>query len=372
MTDRADVVPLADPRSDNAAFRSQIIDAVARVLDSGRYVLGNEVKAFESTLAAQTNSADAIGVASGTDALILALLACGITAGDEVITVSHTAGPTVAAINAVGAVPVFVDVTSDTYCLDPALLEQSISPRTRAIIAVHLYGHPADILSIKAFADAHGLFLIEDCAQAFGAESFGKKAGSIGSAGCFSFYPTKNLGAIGDGGAVTSRDPVLASRLRKLRTYGWSEPQFATMELGRCSRLDELQAAILNVKLPYVTRFNQRRRDVAARYKAGFSGLPMQLPVELPEHYHVYHLFVVTFDKRDELERYLGERGIMTGRHYPYPAHLQPGLADRGRVAGSLSVTERLQHTILSLPIFGTITDAQAERVIEAVRSFFN
>lgn len=371
MTDRFDVVPLADPRSDNAAFRSQIVDAAIRVLDGGRYILGDEVKEFESALAAQTNSVEAVGVASGTDALVLSLLACGIGAGDEVITVSHTAGPTVAAINVVGAVPVFVDVRSDTYCLDPALLEQSLSPRTRAIIAVHLYGHPADILSIKAFSDAHGLYLIEDCAQAQGADSFGHKVGSIGNAGCFSFYPTKNLGAIGDGGAVTTRDPALANRLQKLRTYGWSEPQFATMELGRCSRLDELQAAILNVKLPYVSRFSQRRRDIAAQYKAGFSELPLQLPVELPGNSHVYHLFVIAFDKRDELERHLGARGIMSGRHYPYPVHVQPGLAGRGRVASSLSVTDKLQQTILSLPIFGTITDAQAERVIEAVRSFF-
>jgi dTDP-4-amino-4,6-dideoxygalactose transaminase len=371
MTDRSDVVPLANPRSDNAVLRSQIIDAATRVLDGGRYILGDEVKAFESALAAQTNSLEAIGVASGTDALVLSLLACGIGAGDEVITVSHTAGPTVAAINAIGAVPVFIDVRSDTYCLDPALLEQGLSPRTRAIIAVHLYGHPADVLTIKTFSDAQQLYLIEDCAQAQGAESFGQMVGSIGNVGCFSFYPTKNLGAIGDGGAVTTRDLALANRLRKLRTFGWSEPQFAAMELGRCSRLDEIQAAILNAKLPYVGRFNQRRRDVAAQYKASFSELPLQLPVELPGNNHVYHLFVVASDKRDELERHLSEKGIMTGRHYPYPVHVQPGLADRGRVAGSLSVTEKLQHTILSLPIFGTIADAQVERVIEAVQSFF-
>jgi dTDP-4-amino-4,6-dideoxygalactose transaminase len=339
------------------------------VLAGDTYILGPEVSAFEKALAASLNVSDAIGVASGTDALVLALLGLGVTSGDEVITVSHTAGPTVAAIRMAGAVPVLVDICEDTYCLDPERLTTALSPRTKAIIAVHLYGHPADIDAIRVAAP--GIPIVEDCAQAQGATLGTKPVGGLGDAGCFSFYPTKNLAAIGDGGAVAANDALVASLVRKLRTYGWSKPQYADVAGGRCSRLDEIQAALLTVKLKVLPDYIGRRRAIAARYRDGLCGLPLILPSERAGASHAYHLYVLRSDRRDDLEGHLGREGIGVGRHYRLPVHLQPGLASRARIPVPLPVTEKIGAEILSLPLFSTMTDWQVDRVIAAVRGFF-
>lgn len=368
-TDTLAPVPLAYPRGEAQALRAEIAEALMRVVDSPVYILGPEVAAFEKALAASVGASDAIGVASGTDALVLAQLALGVGPGDEVITVSHTAGPTVAAIRMAGAVPVLVDIDPATYCLDPSKLKGALSPSTKAIIAVHLYGHPADLSAIRAAAP--GVPVIEDCAQAQGATSDGKPVGGLGDAACFSFYPTKNLGAIGDGGAVTSSDTAIADRVRKLRTYGWTRPQYAELENGRCSRLDEIQAALLSVKLKVLPGHIERRRAIAARYRDGLSDLPLTLPAEMPGNGHAYHLYVLRSDKRDALEAHLQKRSIGTGRHYPLAVHQQPGLAVHARIPAPLTVTERIGGEILSLPMFSTMTDAQADSVVAAVNDFF-
>jgi dTDP-4-amino-4,6-dideoxygalactose transaminase len=364
-------VPLSDPGGENRRLRAEISAALMRVADSGFYILGPEVASFEAALAADIGTAQAVGVASGTDALVLAMLGVGIGAGDEVITVSHTAGPTVAAIRMIGAIPVLVDVEEVTYCIDPDKLEGAISRRTRAIVAVHLYGHPADTAAINRIANQHRLLVIEDCAQAQGAAVGQRQVGSLGDISCFSFYPTKNLAALGDGGAVVTNNPILAERVRKLRTYGWSKPQYAELEGGRGSRLDELQAAILSLKLKSLARNLQYRRSAAERYLAGLAGLPLVLPRERSGCRHSYHLFVIRTKERDSLEEHLRASGIGTGRHYPWAVHLQPGIASRARVAEPLSVTERIAGEILSLPMFMTISEAQIDRVIDAVQKFY-
>lgn len=362
-------VPLAYPRGEAQALRTEIQAALMRVVDGPVYILGPEVTAFEKTLAASIGVSDAIGVASGTDALALALQAVGVKPGDEVITVSHTAGPTVAAIRMTGGIPVLVDIDPVSYCLDPATLKAALSPRAKAVIAVHLYGHPADIAAIRAAAP--DVPLIEDCAQAQGALSHSQPVGGLGDIACFSFYPTKNLGAIGDGGAVVTGNAALADRVRKLRAYGWTKPQFAELENGRCSRLDELQAALLSVKMTALPRWTARRRALAARYGDCLSGLPVTLPSEVPGYEHAYHLYVLRSDRRDALEAHLQREAIGTGRHYPLPVHRQPGLAAHARIPAPLAITEAISGEILSLPMFSTMTDAQADRVIAAVRGFF-
>lgn len=365
-------VPVANPGADHAAIRAEILAAVARVLDSGLYVLGPEVAEFEQRMAHRLNVPGAVGVASCTDALVLALIAAGIGIGDEVITVSHTAGPTVAAILIAGATPVLIDVEADTYCLDPAMLEAAAGPRTKAIIVVHLYGHPAPLSSVCAFAARRGIPVIEDCAQAQDAAVDGRMVGSIGDFGCFSFYPSKNLGAIGDGGLVVARDPKHVERLRQLRTYGWTKPQFAELPNGRCSRLDELQAAILSVKLNHLDRQIERRRRIAQRYNHAFAGLPLVCPFERPGCRHVYHLYVVRSRERDALARHLERTGVMTGRHYPFPVHTQPGLAASVRIPQPLRITENINREILTLPLFPGMSGEEQTRVSEAVSSFFN
>lgn len=365
-----DWVPFADPRADNALLRDELVAAAAALIEGGPYILGPAVARFEAALAAEVGVFGAVGVGCGTDALTVALSAVGVRGGDEVIVPSHTAGACVAAIRVLNAVPVLVEVEAATACLDPGAVEAAIGPKVKAIVAVHLYGHPADLDRLERLADAHGIALVEDCAQAQGATFGGRAVGSIGAAGCFSFYPTKNLGALGDGGAVVSADADCVARARALRVYGWCrEAQFSEMTDGRCSRLDELQAALLTVKLPHLSAWNERRRAIAARYREALAGLDdLILPVERPGARHVYHLYVVRSPARDALQAALAERGIRTGRHYPYPAHLQPGLVEGVRIPAPLSVTERLQREILSLPIFPSMTDAQVERVIDAVR----
>lgn len=349
------------------ALADEINAAAARALASGWYILGPEVEAFEAEFAAWNGVDYAVGVANGTDAIELALRAAGVGAGDEVITVAHTAVATICAIERAGARPVMVDIDPQTYTLDPAAAAAAITPRTRAIIPVHLYGHTADLDALGDLCQRHGLLLIEDCAQAHGALWRGRKAGTVGHLGTFSFYPTKNLGALGDGGAVITRDAALADRLRRLRNYGQTQ-RYHHDERGVNSRLDELQAAILRVKLAHLDAHNAERRRLAAVYSAALTGVT--LPIERPEAQHVYHLYVVRHPQRDALMAHLKARDIGTLIHYPIPNHLQAGYRDLGYAVGSLPHTERAAAEIVSLPLYIGLTDADVARVAQAVGEF--
>jgi dTDP-4-amino-4,6-dideoxygalactose transaminase len=368
---RSDRVPVADPGADVAPIREEILSAIAQIVDRGEYILGPFVADFEQELAARLGVTAAVGVASGTDALALALQALDIREQDEVITVSHTAGATVAAIRMIGAIPVLIDIEPDSYCLDPTKLERARSPRTKAIIAVHLYGHPADMDRIVEFGRRHGIAIVEDCAQAQEATFHGQPVGSIGEVGCFSFYPTKILGAIGDAGAVTTRNTAIAERLRRLGTYGWTEPQFATLQGGRSSRLDALQAAILSLRLRHVAAEVERRRAIASEYGKALADLPLRLPQESAGCRHVYNLYVIRTDQREMIRAHLERDGISTGLHYPYPVHAQPGLAAGARIPAPLTVTETVAREILTLPLFPSLSEDQQARVIASLRSYF-
>jgi dTDP-3-amino-2,3,6-trideoxy-4-keto-D-glucose/dTDP-3-amino-3,4,6-trideoxy-alpha-D-glucose/dTDP-2,6-dideoxy-D-kanosamine transaminase len=363
-------IPYANPASDLTQDVEQIIDAVTQFLNDGHYILGPRVGELEAAMAKAIGAPETVGVASGTDALVLSLLALGIGRGDEVITVSHTAGPTVAAIQIVGAVPVLIDVEADTYCLDPDKLEAAISPRTKAIIAVHLYGHPADLDRIGAIANRRKIALVEDCAQAVGATIHGRAIGAFGDFGCFSFYPTKNLAALGDGGLVAGHDGDLVTAVRRLREYGWSKRQYAEIPRGRSSRLDEIQAAILLVRLRTLTAALNKRRVIAARYNDAFRHLPVILPIERSECRHAFNLYVIRCDRRDRLAAHLAQLGIGTGVHYPYPAHMQPALAANSRIPEPLAVTEKIAGDILTLPLFPSMTDDMQASVIDGVCGF--
>lgn len=364
------MIPWASPKAQYRIHKDAIQAAIARVLDSGVYVLGDEVESFEGAFAAYCGVGHAVGVGNGTDALILALKALGIGQGDEVITVSHTALATVAAIIAAGATPVLVDVEPVLYTIDPAGIEEAISPRTKAIVAVHLYGQPADMEVIGGIARRHGLSLVEDCAQAAGARYRDRRVGSLADIGCFSFYPTKNLGAIGDGGMVTSADSALAARVRRLRQYGWNELR-KTEEVGLNSRLDALQAAILHAKLPSLDADNTRRAAIAERYRYALSGLPLTTPSSRPTTSHVFNLYVCTCDDRDALMAHLARHAIGSAVHYPVPAHRHGGYAERVRVSKALLVTDQLAARILSLPIYPELTDADVDRVITAIHEHY-
>jgi dTDP-4-amino-4,6-dideoxygalactose transaminase len=370
----ANSVPVVDLAGQVAALRSEIDAAVARTLDSGWYILGRETAAFEAEFAAYIGgfgsaTVACVGVNSGTDALQLALWACGIGPGDEVITVSHTAVATAAAIRLTGATPVFVDIDPATYTLDPAKLAAAITARTKAVIPVHLYGHPAELSAILAISARQGLRVIEDCAQAHGALYQGQHVGTWGDLGCFSFYPTKNLGALGDGGAVIARDPALVERVRLLREYGWTpQARYVSQVEGMNSRLDELQAAILRVKLRYLEAWNAARRAIAVAY-AELLPPSLVLPVERPNCRHVYHLYVVRAAARDALRASLQAAGVGTGIHYPVPIHLQPAYAAKGGRGRLLPHTEQVAGEIVSLPMHPLMTREHAVRVAEAARA---
>ena len=363
-------IPLVDLKAAYERLRPEIDAAAARVMAGGWYILGPEVAAFEAEFVAYLGVAHSVGVASGTDALLLALRALGVGPGDEVITVAHTAVATVAAIALSGATPRFVDIDPATYTLDAAQLAAAITPRTRAIVPVHLYGAPADMEAILAVARAHGLLVVEDCAQAHGALSRGQRAGTLGDAAAFSFYPTKNLGALGDGGAVVTNRADVAERLRLLRQYGWRE-RYVSDVAGYNSRLDELQAAILRVRLRHLDADNDARRRLAARYDAALDGLPVARPCVRPADRAVYHLYVIAAGDRDALAAHLAARGIGTGVHYPVPVHLQPAYAALGAGPGSLPVTEAAAARILSLPMHPDLSPADVDAVAAAVRAFY-
>jgi dTDP-3-amino-3,4,6-trideoxy-alpha-D-glucose transaminase len=361
-------IPFGDLKRQYESIRAELDEAAARAMASGWYILGPEVRAFEEEFAAFCGVGHAVGVASGTDALQLALVALGVGPGDEVITVANAGVPGAVAILQAGARPVFVDVDERSYNLDTAALAAAITPRTKAIMPVHLYGRVADLGPILALASQHGIPVVEDCAQAHGATYHGRIAGSLGSCGCFSFYPTKNLGALGDGGMVVTNDAALAERLRRLRQYGWERKYYSTEPGGGNSRLDELQAALLRVKLRHLPDWTAQRRRWAEIYDDVLAGADLILPEAGPDGEHVYHLYVVRAQQRDKLQAALREQGIATDIHYPLPAHQQPIYTELAP-PGSLPVTEQLARDVLSLPMYPELTQAEVEAVAAAVRA---
>ena len=362
----------ANPRASYLAHKAEIDAAIQAVLDQSTYILGPFVERFEQRFAQWVGVAHGVAVNSGTDALHLALRGLGIGPGDEVITVSHTSVATVAAIEMSGAVPVLVDVELPWLTIDPQAAATAVGPRTKAVIVVHLYGQPADLTALQALCARHKLALIEDCAQAHGAAWNGQPAGSFGSAACFSFYPTKNLGTVGDGGMVLTNDEALARRVAMLRQYGWSTDRDSLIP-GWNSRLGPLEAAILEVKLRHLPEVVAARRQVAERYSAALVDLPVTLPGNREPSRHAYHLYVMRCEdesQRDSLLRHLAARRVVAGIHYPLPIHLQP--AYQGRIdARALSRTERIAGQVISLPSYPELTTSSQQTVIAAVREFF-
>ena len=351
------------------AHKEEIDSAITRVMESGHYILGQEVGAFEKEFAAYIGVRFGIGVSSGTDALHLALWACGIGPGDEVITVSHTAVATVVAIDLCGAKPVLIDIDPFTFVMDTDQIEQAITSRTKAILPVHLYGYVADMKSILSIAHSYGLRVIEDCAQSHGATYGSRKSGAWGDIAAFSFYPTKNLGAFGDGGIVVTSDEELAERVRLLREYGWQQ-RYVSETSGLNSRLDELQAAVLRVKLKYLDQWNEERRRKALIYMKLLEGSEVICPIERKPVRHVYHLYVIRTKKRDFLQAFLRENGIGTLIHYPVPIHLQNAYKNLGYRKGDLPMTEQYSREILSLPFFPEMTEVEIKEVVSKILFF--
>lgn len=364
-------IPQASPRAFYDEHSQEIIAAIVRVFDSGKYILGEEVKVFEQEFARYFGFADAVGVANGTDAIALALRCLGVGRGDRVVTVSHTAVATVAAIEMIGASPVFADTTSDTYTLDPASLTRTLENvgGIKAVIPVHLYGHPADICAIMPITKHFGIAVIEDCAQAHGAKFDGRFVGVTADAATFSFYPTKNLAAFGDGGMVAVNNLERGRKLRSLREYGWGA-RYVSDVPGVNSRLDEIQAAILRVRLPYLAAGNRRRSEIAAAYDVGLASTDLKLPITRLGHTHVYHQYVVRHPDRDQLKACLQRLGTGTNIHYPVPVHRQPAYEGRYPMdPNGLPNTEAVSRQILSLPIYPELTDSTVARVIDTLRS---
>jgi dTDP-4-amino-4,6-dideoxygalactose transaminase len=342
-------------------------------MTSGRYILGSEVSRFEKAFADYVGVRYAVGVGSGTEALHLGLRACGVGPGDEVVTVSHTAVATIAAVEMCGAVPVLVDIDLDSYTINPGAVERAMTERTKAIVPVHLYGQPSNLKPLIAAAKRHHLFIVEDCAQAHGAIYHGRKVGSWGDVGIFSFYPTKNLGALGDAGAVVTNRGDLFDKLLALRQYGWDRERVSRMA-GFNSRLDELQAAILIVKLKQLDEDNRQRGQLAGRYDRLLEALDVTLPTQISNATHVYHQYVIRCadrSTRDGLAAFMSKEGIQTGIHYPVPVHLQAAYVNRLGVSDSLPMTEEAAETILSLPMFPELTQMDLEKVASAIRHFF-
>jgi len=352
------MIPFVDLKAQYLALKPEIDAAVLGVLDQAAFILGPAVAAFEKDFAAFCGTSEAVGVNSGTSALHLALLAAGVGPGDEVITVPYTFVATVAAIEYAGARPVLVDIEPDYWTMDPAKLEAAITPRTKAIMPVHLYGQPADMDPILAIARRHGIPVIEDAAQAHGSEYQGRRCGSMGLLGCFSFYPGKNLGAYGEGGAVVTDDPALAARIRLLRAWG-EEVRYEHKFKAFNYRMDGVQGAVLGVKLRHLDAWTEARRANAAEYARQLAGTAVTAPVERAGCRHVYHLYPVRLAQRDAWRAALGEAGVQTGVHYPIPVHLQPAYRDLGYTAGDFPVSEHVAGEVLSLPMFPELTAAQ-------------
>jgi dTDP-4-amino-4,6-dideoxygalactose transaminase len=362
------MIPFLDMKAQHAPLRDEILQAIAEVLDSGMFTGDGPSEAFEADFASFCDSPHAVAVGSGTEALWLTLLAMGIGPGDEVITVPMTFIATVEAIHMAGAKPVFVDIDERTYTMDPAALGAALTRRTKAIIPVHLFGQTADMEPILEFARKHGLRVIEDAAQAHGALYQNRKAGSLGDAGCFSFYPAKNLGAIGEGGAIVTADASLATKLRMLRNHGQSGKNQHAL-IGWNCRLDAIQTAVLRIKLRHLEAGNEARRRHADRYSAGFMDFPAIItPETAPMRRHVFHIYAVRVRERQQVLETLARQGISCGIHYPVPVHLQPACAAMGHRPGDFPVSERCANEFLSLPMFPELTPEQIECVVQAAK----
>jgi dTDP-4-amino-4,6-dideoxygalactose transaminase len=368
-------VPLLDLKAQYQPIRTEIMAAVESVCDDQAFILGSRVADLEKAFQEYVGAAHGVGVASGTDAILLALMACGVGAGDEVITVPYTFFATAGSISRLGAKPVFVDIQPDTFNMDPRRIEAAITNRTKVIMPVHLFGQCAEMERILEAARAHQLPVIEDAAQAIGAERRGRKAGAMGHAGCFSFFPSKNLGGFGDGGMVTTNDPSLAERVRLLRVHG-SREKYLHEVVGLNSRLDALQAAVLKVKLNYLENWIKGRQRNAARYEHLFTDAKLldriTLPVVSEENRHVYNQYVIRAPDRDRLRAFLKEKGIGTEIYYPTPLHLQPCYEDLGYRTGAFPHSEQAAHETLALPIYAELTEEQQSYVVESINRFYS
>jgi dTDP-4-amino-4,6-dideoxygalactose transaminase len=361
-------VPLMDPSAQWATVKDRVKSRIGEVVDSGRFILGPLVSEAEKSLSARVGAAHGIGVANGTDALVIALQALGLEPGDEVICPAYTFYATAEAIAQAGGVPVFADIRPDTLCLDPDAVAAAVTPRTRAVMPVHLFGHPADVPALRAICDRHGLFLVEDAAQAFGASLGDTRCGACGDAATFSFFPTKNLPSFGDGGMITTSDAGVDERARVLRFHG-SKDKVTFERIGFNSRLDEMQAAVLLELAPLVDGWNRSRIDVAARYGELGLGDHVELPFVAPGATHIYHLYMVRTPQRDALAASLRERGVAAAVYYARPLHLQPVFEHLGYREGSLPVTEQAGREGLALPMFPTLAEEQQAEVVDAVRA---
>ena len=373
------MIPVFDTTRQIKKYRRQFIKTIDEVMSKGNFILGSKVAQFEKEFAAYTGVKFAVGVASGTDALMLSMQALGINNPGEEVIMPANSYPTAFAVVSTGARPRLVDIDG-SFNIDPLKIEKAITAKTRAIIAVHLFGQPADLQKIMQTANKYNLPLIEDCAQAHGAvyknptlpsglRGASKKVGSIGKIGCYSFYPTKNLGAFGDGGMIVTNDEKLFKKIKLLRMYG-EEERYKSVLQGRISRLDEIQAAILSVKLQYLDKWNERRREIAGKYRSHLENSPCRLPPALPFTKHVYHLFVIRTKKRDLLKNYLEKKGIATGIHYPVPIHLVPSFKSLGYKEGDFPESEKAAKEILSLPMFPELKDSEIVKVAQEINSF--
>jgi len=366
-----EAIPVLDLKAQYLSIREEIKSAIEKVLESQHFILGPEVENLEREIAAYVDSGFGVGVASGTDALILALRTCDIGPGDEVLCPSFTFIATADAVSLLGGKPVFVDIDPKTFTIDPSKIERAVSPRTKAIIPVHLYGQPADMDPIMSIARKHSLRVIEDCAQAIGAAYRGRKVGTFGDLGCFSFFPSKNLGGCGDGGMVITTSEALAKRIQSLRNHGAVKKYF-TEEQGWNSRLDEIQAAILRVKLRHLDKWTAARRERAVRYDALLNKIPgLETPPVIPTGAHVFHQYTIRVPKRAHVQTLLADAGIASAVYYPTPIHLQPIYRSFGYEPGDLPETEKAANEVLSLPIYPELTEAQMQRVAHAIADAF-
>jgi dTDP-4-amino-4,6-dideoxygalactose transaminase len=366
-------VPMLDLSEQYLSLRDEILHVLDEVMKSSRFILGENVKKLEQDVAAYSRVKHGIGVANGSDALHISLQACGVKEGDEVITTPFTFFATAGAIARCGANPVFVDIDLETYNIDPAKIEEKITERTKAIIPVHLYGQAADMDPIIEIAKKHNLYIIEDAAQAIGAEYKGRRTGELGDAACYSFFPTKNLGAYGDAGMIVTNDDELAEKMRVIRVHG-SKPKYYHHVLGYNSRLDEMQAAILNVKFPHLDEWSEKRRAIARRYTHLLNeklGDKVVTPVEAEDRYHVFHQYTIRVEKRDELQQFLKENGVATMIYYPLALHMQPVFADLGYKEGDFPNAEKAAKEAISLPMFPELKEEQQDYVVEMIAKFF-
>jgi dTDP-4-amino-4,6-dideoxygalactose transaminase len=360
------VIPFVDLKRPYEKYKDEIDEALTRVIVSGWYLFGKELEGFEKEFSGYLGAGYGVGVASGTEAIQIALMACGLGRGDEVITVSNTCVPTVAGIEAAGARVIFVDIDPKTYTIDPSLIEERITDKTKAIVAVHLYGQCVDMDPVINIARRHGLKVVEDCAQAHGAGYRGKRAETLGDAAAFSFYPTKNLGALGDAGMVVTDAVEICQKAQMLRNYG-QKKRHEYLIKGINSRMDELQAAVLSARLSHLDSRNERRREIARYYIERLSPLDVILPVEARGRNHVYHLFVLRVKNRDRFVEVMAECGVETAIHYPMPVHLQAAYAEYREQSGYLKITEEHAGQLVSLPVFPELTDAEVEHVASFV-----